>query len=158
MAAQPYRLPDEPRPLGLSRYAVDPLWPLLTLMLAGGGFGLAWFAFNSVALGSPTRGREWACVALSVFGTVALVFTIGVLLGSGWLRPEHQAYAFLSLLLLKVGVAYTLYLMQQRCFEIFEHYGGEPRNGMPLMILLAVVGRGALDMTGWPLMLRMVLQ
>ena len=28
-----YRLPDEPLPSGLSRYAVDPMWPLLALML-----------------------------------------------------------------------------------------------------------------------------
>ena len=42
MAARAYyRLPDEPLPSGLSRYATDPLWPLLTLMLAGGGFGRA---------------------------------------------------------------------------------------------------------------------
>lgn len=158
MAALPYRLPDEPRPSGLSRYAVDPLWPLLTLMLAGGGFGLAWFAFNTAALGSPTRGREWGCVALSVVGTVLLALAIAALLHNGWLLPEHRPYAFLSILLLKIGVAYALYLMQQRCFEIWEHYGGVARNGMPLMILLAVVGRGALDMSGWPSVLRLVLQ
>ncbi|MGO1069402.1 hypothetical protein [Lysobacter sp. CA199] len=158
MAANVYRLPDEPLPSGLSRYAVDPLWPLLTLMLAGGGFGLAWFAFNAAALGSPTRWREWACVALSVIGAPALALAIFAAQHNGLLDAEQAPYAMLSILLLKLGLAYALYLMQQRCFDIWEYYGGEARNGLPLMILLAVVGRGALDMSGWPTLLRLTLQ
>lgn len=156
--ATAYRLPDEPSPSGLSRYAVDPLWPLLTLMLAGGGFGLLWFAFNAAALGSPTRGREWGCIALSVIGAPVLVIAVTVAVGAGWLSPRNAPYAMLSMLLLKVAVAYMLYLMQQRTFEIWEYYGGEPRNGLPLMILLAVVGRGALDLSTLPPLLRAVLQ
>lgn len=153
-----YRLPDEPLPSGLARYATDPLWPLLTLMLAGGGFGLAWFGFNSAALGSPTRWREWGCIALSVFGAPALVVAVTVAVGAGWLSPAAAQYALLSVLALKVAVAYALYLMQQRTFDIWEHYGGEPRNGLPLTILLAVVGRGALDLSALPPLLRAVLQ
>ncbi|MEH6421417.1 hypothetical protein [Pseudomonas sp. CGJS7] len=158
MAAGVYRLPDEPLPSGLSRYAVDPLWPLLTLMLAGSGFGLLWFAFNSAALGSPTRWREWGCVALSVIGAPVLAGVIFAARGNGLLDAEHVPYAMLSILLLKLGVAYALYLLQQRCFEIWEYYGGQARNGLPLMILLAVVGRGALDMSQWPPLLKLVLQ
>ncbi|BAV97127.1 hypothetical protein [Lysobacter enzymogenes] len=159
MAARAYyRLPDEPLPSGLSRYATDPLWPLLTLMLAGGGFGLAWFAFNSAALGSPTRGREWGCIALSALGSPALVFAVTAAVGFGALAPTLAPYALLSVLALKVAVAYALYLMQQHTFEVWEHYGGQPRNGLPLMLLLAVVGRGALDMAALPPLLRAVLQ
>lgn len=158
MAASVYRLPDEPLPSGLSRYAVDPLWPLLTLMLAGGGFGLLWFAFNTAALGSPTRWREWGCVALSLIGGPVLAVTIYAAEQYGWLSASLLPYAMLSTLLLKLGVAYALYLMQQRCFEIWEYYGGQARNGLFLMILLAVVGRGALNMSDWPPMLRLILQ
>jgi hypothetical protein len=158
MAAGAYRLPDEPLPSGWSRYAVDPLWPLLTLMLAGGGFGLLWFAFNSAALGSPTRWREWGCIAVSVIGGPLLALAIYAGEYHDLLSPAQAPYAMLSILLLKLGVAYALYLMQQRCFEIWEYYGGQARNGLPLMILLAVVGRGALDMSQWPPMLKLVLQ
>lgn len=158
MAAAAYRLPDEPLPSGLSRYATDPLWPLLTLMLAGGGFGLAWFGFNAAALGSPTRWREWGCIALSALGSPALVVATTVAVGAGWLSPALAPYALLSVLALKVAVAYALYLMQQHTFEVWEHYGGQPRNGLPLTILLAVVGRGALDLAALPPLLRAVLQ
>ncbi|QWP79143.1 hypothetical protein J5226_12455 [Lysobacter sp. K5869] len=153
-----YRLPDEPLPSGLSRYATDPLWPLLTLMLAGGGFGLLWFAFNAAALGSPTRWREWGCVALSALGSPALTAAVMIAVGFGWLAPAMAPYALLSVLALKVAVAYALYLMQQHTFEVWEHYGGEPRNGLPLMVLLAVVGRGALDLAALPPLLRAALQ
>ncbi|MGH8079337.1 MAG: hypothetical protein ACREP7_02100 [Lysobacter sp.] len=158
MAASVYRLPDEPLPSGLSRYAVDPLWPLLTLMLAGGGFGLLWFAFNAAALGSPTRWREWGCVALSAVGGPLLAVAIYAAEYHDLLSAAQTPYASLSILLLKLGIAYALYMMQQRCFEIWEYYGGQARNGMVMMILLAVVGRGALDTSGWPPLLKLIVQ
>ncbi|ALN64055.1 putative membrane protein [Lysobacter antibioticus] len=158
MAASVYRLPDEPLPSGLSRYAVDPVWPLLSVMLAGSGFGLLWFGFNSLAIGSPTRRREWLCIGLSALGSPLLLFALLLCEQNGWLQGAQLRYAFLSILLLKLGMAYAVYLMQQRCFEIWEYYGGQPRNGLPLTILLAVVGRGALGAVQLPALLSVILQ
>ena len=138
MAASVYRLPDEPLPSGLAKWAVDPLWPLLAVMLTGNGIGLAWFVFNGLALGSPTRGREWGAVAASLFGCMALEIAIGTLRGNGWLQQEEVAYARLTLVTLKLVVAYSLYMMQSRCFELWEHFGGRARNGLPVLILLTI--------------------
>lgn len=155
-----YRLPDEPLPSGLARYAVDPLWPLLTLMLGGNGFGLAWFVFNSLALGSPTRGREWACAAGSLIGSAALVYVLAVMGGNGWLQGSELRYAALSILALKLAFGYALYLMQARCFEIWEHNGGSAKNGLPVMLLVAVIGRGAAagGLDALPVWLKVALQ
>lgn len=157
MAASVYRLPDEPLPSGLSRYAVDPLWPMLTLMLAGNGFGLAWFAFNGFALGSPTRGRELALLALNLAGAVALLWLLGALGQAGWLPRRYMEYALLSVITLKLATGYALYMMQQRCFELWEYYGGMARNGLPLLILATLFARRLFDLQ-WPALLRMVLE
>jgi hypothetical protein len=158
MAASVYRLPDEPRPSGLSRYAVDPMWPMLALMLAGNALGLAWFAFNSAALGSPTRGREWLCIGASLATTVALLFLLGALRHSGALDPLALRYAFLSVITAKLAFGYVLYLMQQRCFELWEHYGGQARKGVILLIPLTLFSHRALNGEGWPPLLQALVQ
>lgn len=150
MTASAYRLPDEPLPSGLNRYAVDPMWPLLTLMLGGNAFGLTWFVVNGLALGSPTRAREWTLVALSLLGSAGLVFGLGGMAAAGWLQGSELRYAALSIVTLKLAIAYAIYMMQARCFEIWEHYGGVGRNGLPLLLLIAVVGRGFLATQAWP--------
>lgn len=150
MTAVAYRLPDEPLPSGLARYAVDPMWPLLALMLGGNAFGLAWFVLNGLALGSPTRAREWACVAIGLLGSAGLVLGLDSLARAGWLQGAELRYAALSIVTLKLAIAYAIYMMQARCFEIWEHYGGVARNGLPLLLLIAVIGRGFLATQTWP--------
>jgi len=129
MAVARYRIPDEPRPGGLVQYAVDPMWPLLAAMLAGNGIGLAWFAFNSRALGSVSAVREWACVAASVAGCVLIHYALTFAYGGGWLDDPAIAYAVLAFPALKITFAYLLYLSQARSAELLTHYGGTLRNG-----------------------------
>ena len=150
MSATAYRLPDEPLPSGLTRYAVDPMWPLLALMLGGNAFGLIWFVVNGLALGSPTRTREWVLVAISLLGSAGLVFGLDSLAIAGWLQGSELRYAALSIITLKLATAYAIYMMQSRCFEIWEHYGGMARNGLPLLLVIAVIGRGFLATQKWP--------
>ncbi|WP_190285606.1 hypothetical protein [Montanilutibacter psychrotolerans] len=140
-----YQLPDEPLPSGLSRWAVDPLWPLLATMLGGTVFGSAWFVFNGLALGSPTRNREWAALALSALGSCALLYLLNVADWRDWLGDPALRYAGLSIIALKLAVAYSLYFMQARCFELWEYFGGVARNGAPLLILLAVFAPRLVD-------------
>ena len=153
-----YRLPDEPMPGGLSRYAVDPMWPLLALMLAGNGFGLAWFAFNSVALGSPSRNREWMYAAFNLLGSAVLVLLLAMASGNGWLDASALRYAGLSLIALKLICGYSIYLSQQRSCELWEHFGGKPANGLPVVILLAMFGHRLLGPEFLPPLLLGVLQ
>lgn len=144
-----YRLPDEPRPTGLAHVAVDPMWPLLTLMLAGNGLGLLWFAINARALGSPTAMKEWTYIAVSLVGSVALAFALAWGQQQALLSPDAMPYAELSIALLHLGIGYALYLSQSRCAELVQHYGGALRNGLPAFLIVAIVARRAL--AGLPL-------
>lgn len=137
MATSAYRLPDEPLPSGLSKWAVDPLWPLLAVMLAGNGVGMAWSVFNGLAMGSPTRRREWLLVAGNLLGCLAVAVGTSMLRRSGWLAQDEVAYAMLVAVTVKLAVSYAIYMMQSRCFELFEHFGGKARNGLPVAVLLA---------------------
>lgn len=73
MAAGGYRIIDEPAPSALGRYVTNPFLMMIVAMVAPAFLAqvidypqllvLAWFAFNSFALGSPTRGREMVWIA-----------------------------------------------------------------------------------------------
>jgi hypothetical protein len=139
-----YRIPDEPRPTGMAHLAVDPMWPLLTLMLAGNGIGLLWFAINSRALGSPTAMKEALYIAASLIGCIALGVALAWCRQHALLSEEGLAYAGLSTAALKLGIGYAIYMRQARCAELVQHYGGILRNGAVVAILAMFVARRAL--------------
>jgi hypothetical protein len=141
MTSLRYRIPDEPRPTGMAHLAVDPMWPLLTLMLAGNGIGLLWFAVNSRALGSPTAMKEALLIAASLIGCIALGITLAWCRQQGLLSEEALAYAELSIAVVKLSFGYALYINQSRCAELVQHYGGILRNGAIVAILAAVILR-----------------
>ena len=145
MHAARYRIPDEPRPTGLIRYAVDPMWPLLALMLSGNALGLAWFAFNSRALGSATAAREWAYIAASVIGCVLLALAIGWAMQNGVLDDSAIQYAALAFPALKLSLGYALYVSQSRSTELILHFGGVLRNGAVGLLVCFVIARSVLD-------------
>jgi hypothetical protein len=141
MSTLRYRIPDEPRPTGMAHLAVDPMWPLLALMLAGNVIGLLWFAVNSRALGSPTAMKEALYIAASLIGCVALSLTLAWCRQQGLLSDEQFEYAKLSLPALKIGIGYVLYTYQSRCAELVQHYGGIMRNGVvPAILAIVVLG------------------
>jgi hypothetical protein len=148
-----YRIPDEPRPTGLIRYAVDPMWPLLALMLSGNGLGLAWFAFNSRALGSATAAREWVYIAASLIGCVLLALAIGWAAHNGWLEESAIKYAALGFPALKLSLGYALYVSQSRSSEIILHFGGVLRNGVVGLLVCFMFARGVLDTLDLPTLL-----
>lgn len=158
MAAARYRIPDEPRPSGLVRYAVDPMWPLLAIMLAGNGLGLAWFAFNSRALGSVTALREWAWVAASVIGCMLIHLVLQHAYAQGWLDKSAVAYAVLAFPALKITFAYLLYLDQSRSAELLTHYGGTLRNGAIGLFAGFLLARNVIDKLALPRILEEALR
>ena len=50
-----YQIIDEPKPGPLSKFTVNPLWPLLSTMLGGSVFSWIWFVFNSMCLNGPNK-------------------------------------------------------------------------------------------------------
>jgi hypothetical protein len=129
-----YRIYDEPRPGGLGHLVVNPMFPLLAIMLAGAWLAWPWFVFNAVALGSPTRRKESAIAAIAVAGTVVLglgllaMVSRGVIESKLWIR-----LAVIVLVTWKLGLGYVLHTLQNRTFHVYEYYGGAVRNGMLLL-------------------------
>lgn len=129
-----YSLIDEPHPSRLSHLTVRPTVPLLALMLGGAWLAWPWFALNSVAMGSPTRRRELALVVMGFGVSVVLAGLLVWALQSGRMPLPVARYAVLGVVVWKLGIAYTLHILQSRTFGVYEHFGGPVRNGTPLLV------------------------
>jgi hypothetical protein len=151
-----YRIADEPTPSTLARFAVNPLFPFLAVMLGGAWLGFAWFAVNSFAVGSPTRFKElvWLLGALGVAALLAVAAFLAI--DDGLLQARHMAYAALVILVVKLAAAYAVHILQSRTIEIYEYYGGVLRNGLPLAVVTFLIGDRLLEPV--PLLARIVLQ
>lgn len=158
MHAARYRIPDEPRPTGLIRYAVDPMWPLLALMVSGNALGLAWFAFNSRALGSANAAREWTYIAASLIGCVLLTLAIDSADRNGLLQDSAIQYAVLAFPALKLSLGYALYVSQSRSTELILHFGGVLRNGAVGLLACFLLARSVLDTLALPFLLEEALR
>jgi hypothetical protein len=137
-----YRILDEPEPSTLARLAVNPLWPMLALMLAGAWLSLPWFALNGMALGSPTRRRELALAAAGLAGAAALGLAILMLADAGVLSTRALRYAVLAPIAWKIGIGYALYSLQSETFQLYEHFGGKVANGMFVLLIGAFALKG----------------
>jgi hypothetical protein len=129
-----YRIEDEPRPGALARYAVQPLWALLAVMFGGSWLSWPWFAWNGLAVGSPTLRREIGWVVAGFAGRA--LFIGGILFAAATGRLPRQAipYVFLPLTLWTLAVSYVLHSLQSRSFQLYEHYGGTLRSGLPVLM------------------------
>lgn len=138
-----YRIRDEPRLGALSTVAVQPFWPLLGVMFGGAWLSWPWFALNGYAVGSPTRGRELALAVGGFVGSAAIIVGLAVLAQSGVIEGVGVRYALVALTVWKLVVSYVLYAWQSRSFHLYEHFGGEVRNGLPVVLLAGFLGRKA---------------
>lgn len=137
MSAAGYELIDEPRPGSLSRLAVQPVWPLLAIMLGGAFVSWPWFVLNGFAVGSPTRRRELGWAIGGLLGSASLLVLIGVAAEAGWVGGLGFRYLLIGVVVYKLYVTYLLYSLQTRSFGLFEHYGGETRSGLLPLIAAA---------------------
>lgn len=131
-----YELPDEPRPGPGARTVVAPFWPLLGSMLGGVWLGWPWFVWNGFAMGSPTRRREALIAILGLLGApLLLAVTVIALRSAGIELAEVRSYVLLSIVLWKLAIAYWLFSLQNRTFELYRHYGGPVAVGLPVVAL-----------------------
>lgn len=140
-SAARYHLPDEPRPGALAANVVNPIWPFFAFMLVGPWFGLPWFAFNSVAIGSPSLGRECVAMGVALVGSVVLLLGIAYALHVGLLDKQSVRYALLGMVALRLGCCYAITIMQSRVFELHTYFGGAARNGSVVLILAYAILR-----------------
>jgi len=134
-----YAIIDEPTPGPLTRLAVSPLWIFLGAIFGGAGIGLLWFALNSLAIGSATKKREFAYVALGLLGTPVIYFLLGVLWERNVIGEGLEPYLHLVTTIFQLLVVYQLHLIQSRSFQLFELFGGVVRNGMLVVVALALL-------------------
>lgn len=135
-----YRIQDEPSPGALGHLVVNPVFPLLSFMMAGAWLGVPWFIFNGFAMGSTTRRKETVLAVLVVPGTLLLFILLGMLLKAGVLTKPSVPYAYVGIVVWKLAVGYALYNLQQRSFALHEYYGGVVRNGALILVASIFLG------------------
>ena len=114
-----YAIPDEPRPSPYNHLAVRPSGPLLAAMLCGSWLSLPWFAFNSFAIGSPTRKKELSLCALSLAGAIVLGLIVSALWRGGLLESiTARRLVVLAVVTWKLTLAYWIFLVQSRTFGV----------------------------------------
>lgn len=135
--AATYQIIDEPSPGTLSRFTVDPMWPLFAFMFGGPFISWAWSLFNGFALGSPSRGREAIAVGLGVLAYFAVLIGMAA---TGLLQQLSPVYTRTALVVVCLATCYYLYLKQSVACEIYQHFDGALMNGIPGVILAYFAG------------------
>lgn len=129
-----YRIVDEPIATGLQQYTVNPVWPLLSLMLAGTWLALPWFLINSHAMGSATRGKELRWILAAPAVSLVLLYALAHLHGHDIIPPTAIPYGLVVVVMWKLAAGYMVFMHQNRSFALHQYFGGQVRNG--LMVLL----------------------
>lgn len=135
-----YQIVDEPTPSGLARFVVNPVFPLLAAMLGGIWIAWPWFAFNAIAVGSPTRRAELAWLGFGFIAIVGVSLAILMAAGAAMLPQGAGAYAGLVVVVLKLAIVYAVYVLQSRTIEIYQYYGGVLNNGVWVLVAAFVLG------------------
>jgi hypothetical protein len=108
---------------------VDPSGPLLAEMLCGSWLALPWFAFNAIAMGSPTRRKEIALCVLAFAVTAVLGWGVLALREIGVIESRTVLrFAILGIVTWKLSMAYAIHTLQARTFHVYEYYGGPVRS------------------------------
>lgn len=130
-----YHIADEPLETSLSAYVVRPQVPLAAAMFAGAWLAWPWFAFNAIAMGSPTRKKEVALCAGAFAGTLVLAVVLvalvrtGVITSSLWWRLGLTA-----IVAFKLTMSYYISTVQERTFHVYQYYGGKLTSGRVALI------------------------
>lgn len=129
-----YRIADEPSPGPLSAFAVRPLWPFVAVMLGGVWLSWSWFALNAIAVGSPTKRKEWIWIAGGLLGCAVLLLGLSAIEQAELVPETYMKYLGLVLVVWKLSVTYVLFTLQSHTIDMYEYYGGPVRNGLVVVI------------------------
>jgi hypothetical protein len=131
-----YQIADEPHETSLGAYVVRPGVPLMAAMVAGSWLSWPWFAFNAIAMGSPTKKKEIALVIAAFVGTAVLGAIVIALVRGGILPDGIPArLAILAIATFKLGMTYYISTVQERTFHVYQYYGGSVRNAAAVVSL-----------------------
>jgi hypothetical protein len=123
-----YAIADEPIETSRRHLVVNPSAPLLAEMVCGTWLSLPWFAWNAIAMGSPTRRKEIALCVLTLAVTVALGAAVLALREGGVIESRTVLrFALLGIVTWKLAMTRAIYTLQARTFHVYEYYGGPVR-------------------------------
>ena len=123
-----YQIADEPHETSLAKYVVRPGVPMMAAMVAGTWLAWPWFAFNAIAMGSPTRRKEIALCVAAVLGTGVLGALVIALARAGVIaNGAPLRLALLGIVTFKLTITYYISMVQDRTFHVYEYYGGTVR-------------------------------
>jgi hypothetical protein len=129
-----YHIADEPVESSLRAYVVRPSAPLLAAMLCGAWLAWPWFAFNAIAMGSPTRKKELAMCAAAFAGTGALAAIVIALVDHKIIESDLAIrLAVLAIVTFKLTMSYAISTVQNRTFHVYAYYGGPIRESRPVL-------------------------
>lgn len=138
---QSYKIIDEPCPGFLSRFVVDPLWPLFSFMLGGSVFSWLWSGFNSLALGGPNLKKELATIVMAFVGLFSIYFLAHSLYSRGFFEDFNKQYLFLLITSVEISFCYLLFSMQKEGVEIHEYFNGKLASAVPGLLLALLFGK-----------------
>ena len=123
-----YQIADEPHETSLAAYVVRPTAPLLAVMVAGAWLSWPWFAFNAIAMGSPTKKREIG-LCLGAFAGTAALASLLIALVEGELITSRLVIRLgvLAIVTFKLTIIYYISTVQNRTFHVYQYYGGAVR-------------------------------
>lgn len=114
---------------------VNPLWPLLTMMFVGVWLAWPWFLLNEYLIKSDELRRQAKLVAAGFIGAFAVAFAVIALLRMEMMGVREARYVAILLVVWKLGVSYLLHTRQDKSFQLWQYFGGEPRNGAPVAVV-----------------------
>lgn len=139
MMAARYAIADEPRPSAIQGLVVDPMWPLLAVMMAGGLVGFGWLILNSFAVGSSTRWKETLASAAGYVGATTIVALLSITELDHGFPSAVAPYVVVVAVTRKLAFAYWVSMRQYQSIELFEYFGGAKRNGLVGFMLVLII-------------------
>jgi len=115
-----YRIIDEAAPGPLSRYAVNPFFPFLLVMLLG-SLGFVAFIANAVALNGPQRVREITICVVAIAVIALARLEVVILLNNGTLPNGSASYVFTLLTALRLAFGYFVFVSQAETHELRKY-------------------------------------
>jgi hypothetical protein len=149
MSRAGYAILDEPQPGGLAKYAVNPFWPLMAMMMTGTWLAGPWFIFNAFAIGSATRKSETWLIIGSVLSTAAFIALIAALAAAAPMPSGAAPYLRIVLAVIKLSFAYLVFMRQERSLALYEYYGGQVRSGALVLVAGFFARVYFVDAPGW---------
>lgn len=136
-----YQIIDEPKPSGLSKLTVNPMWILFGYMIGGSIFSWIWFALNGQALNGANIKKERVTLLVGVVLLFLSYAALGYLIQSDLLLKNLLDYYKLAIVVMELTICYRLYLYQQSTYGVFEYFEQKGVNPIYFMILALVIGK-----------------